>query len=150
MPVVDRDLGYKALLKRVARMAKAKAVLTVGIHDDAGSTGSGLAVATVATFHEFGLGNNPERSFLRSWFDAKQGDIAKQMTASEKAVVKGTLTQDQAIERLGLRFVAEIQAKIASGIPPANADSTVARKGSSTPLVDSGQLKSSITHKVEG
>ena len=148
MPIIDRDRGFKALVKRVGKMARSSGILTVGIHDDAGTTG-GLAVATVATFHEFGLGNNPERSFLRSWFDAKQASIAKQMTQAERAVVKGLITQEQAINRLGLRFVGEIQAKIASGIPPANAPSTAARKGSSTPLIDTGQLRSSVSHKVE-
>lgn len=148
MPIVDKDRGYKALVKRVIKMARSEAILTVGIHDDAGTTG-GLAVATVASFHEFGMGNNPERSFLRSWFDEKKSDIADMMTKSEKAVYKGDITQEQALERLGLRFAAEVQGKIVGGIPPANAESTVARKGSSTPLIDSGHLRSSIKHKVE-
>jgi len=147
--VSDRDKGYKALIRRVGRMSRRSAVLTVGIHDDAGAHPLGLSVAAIASFHEFGMGNNPERSFLRSWFDEKKGELQKQMTKSEVAVYKGRITQEQALERLGLRFAAEVQAKIVGGIPPANEPATIERKGSSTPLIDTGHLKASIKHKVE-
>jgi len=147
--VKDRDRGYKALMRRVGRMSRRTAVLTVGIHDDAGAHPMGLSVAAIASFHEFGMGNNPERSFLRAWFDEKKAKLQDQMTKSEVAVYKGMVTQEQALERLGLRFAAEVQAKIVGGIPPALDPATIERKGSSTPLVDTGHLKSSIKHKVE-
>lgn len=146
--ITDRDRGYKSLVRRIGKMSRKAAILTVGIHDDAGSTG-GLSVAAVGGFHEFGMGNNPERSFLRSWFDEKEADIADMMTKAEVGVYKGTTTQEQALERLGLRFVGEVQAKIVGGIPPANDPATIARKGSSTPLIDTGHLKSAIKHKVK-
>ena len=41
------------------------------------------------------------------------------------------------------------EAKIASNIPPALAPETIERKGSSVALIDTGQLRSSITWQVE-
>ncbi len=146
----DKDKGFAALFKK---LKAGKATLTVGIHGAEGGTpdGSGkLTVGDVATIHEYGLGNCPERSFIRSWADENQ---AKNRITIEKvmgAVVSGRLSVKQSLDAIGLRFVAEMQARIVAGIEPPLAESTIARKGSSTPLIDTGQLKSSIRHKVEG
>jgi len=53
------------------------------------------------------------------------------------------------LTRFGLRYVGLIQQRISSGIAPPNSPVTVARKGSATPLIDTGQLRSSIRSKVE-
>lgn len=49
-------------------------------------------------------------------------------------------------EFLASKMVEEIQ----SGIPPALAQSTIDAKGSSTPLIDTGQMMGDITSKVTG
>jgi hypothetical protein len=66
-----------------------------------------------------------------------------------RTVIEGKRTSDQVLEILGQRAVGQIQERIASGIAPANAPSTVAKKGSSTPLIDTGVLRSSITYQVK-
>ena len=53
-----------------------------------------------------------------------------------------------ALQRIGLWAQSEIQQRISDGIPPQNAPYTINKKGSSTPLVDTGQLRSSISFKV--
>lgn len=52
-------------------------------------------------------------------------------------------------KRLGLILSARMRRKIRSGVPPKNAPLTVALKGSSKPLADSGRLFKSITWKIE-
>lgn len=145
----DIDKGQKALLERVT---KAKSgVVDVGIFSDKGSEaakkGKGVTVLDVATFNEFGLGV-PERSFLRGYVDENEARIKGMIKVLALAVEQGKFTKQQALDRLGLQIVGEIQKRIASSIPPPNAPSTIAKKGSSTTLVDTGQLRSSITHKV--
>jgi hypothetical protein len=49
---------------------------------------------------------------------------------------------------LGLLFVGQIQERIKANIAPENADSTIERKGSSTPLINGGQLWQSVKHEV--
>lgn len=148
MAVTDIDRGAKSLL---ARMAKSKGLsLTVGIHDSEGGASEGpLTVAEVATIHEFGTGTIPARSFLGAWADEKDSENKALIKAIGEQVVKG-LDAKTGLDRLGLKFVGSIQGRISQGIPPPNAPSTIAAKGSSTPLINTGQLRSSIRHKVEG
>ena len=146
--IVDKDKGYKALVKRVYGMGKP--TVSVGILEAEGAqeaAGSNITIAELAAIHEFGLGV-PERSFLRAWFDQNEDRARSFVTELLKAVVKGKYSKEQALELLGTKLQAEIQARISAGIDPANAPSTIARKGSATPLIDTGQLRSSMSYKV--
>ncbi len=145
--VVDRDRGYRELMKR---LKAAKLSLTVGVHQTEGAEPHGeLTVADIATIHEFGLGNVPERSFLRAWADENVEEIKKDLGGIGIAVVEGKLTAEQGLERFGVLAVGQIQKRIVAGIEPPLAPATIKRKGSSTPLVDTGQLKSAITYEVK-
>ena len=155
--VTDRDRGYKDLRKRLFGTANPK--ISVGILEadaDApakgGSKDEPLTILEVAIINEFGSEDGkhpPARSFIRAWFDGARGDIQERLNKEMLGVVAGKRTKEQALDRVGLWAVGEIQKRIAAGIDPANADSTIARKGSSTPLIDTGQLRSSISYKVE-
>ena len=140
----DVDKGYQALFRRLGKGAG----VTVGIHKDRGSDDhEGATVAEIATWAEFGLGQ-PQRSWLRDWVTEQEGDINKAISALGIEVIKGPLSAPQAIEQLGVLLKAKIQERMANGIPPENAESTIRQKGSSTPLIDTGQLRSSIDYKV--
>lgn len=143
MPVSVKDRGYNALLKR---MTQAAANVTVGIHEEEGSAseGDGVTVAEVASFHEFGLGV-PQRSFIRDWFDENLEANNERLRKLAQAVATGKLASlQQALERFGLFAVGSIQQRMAQGIGEDKADGTPAT------LVDTGQLRSSITSKVNG
>lgn len=155
------DHGYEALLKRM-RTAAAGARMTVGIHEAEGAQpAEGDDEATlldIAAYNEFGgppteakpNGNPPRRSFIADWADENIDEHREDLRKSAKAVLKGTLPSiENGLDRLGLRFVGEVQQRIKAGIEPENADSTIARKGSSTPLIGkTSQLFTSITHQV--
>lgn len=145
--IADIDKGWRKLLKK----AGLKKGLTVGIHAEEGGAahGEGATVAEVASYQEFGTETIPERSFIRAWADENQ---EKNLQMGEKifalAVARG-LDPIQAVNQIGQKLVSSIQARIAAGIPPALDPKTISRKGSSTPLIDTGQLKASIRYKVE-
>lgn len=143
--LIDKDRGYDALFKRLGKSAH----VTVGIHSDRGADGhgKGVTVADIASWAEFGLGQ-PERSWLRGWVEEQENDIEKAIRALGVAVVEGPLDAEEAIEQLGQLLKGKIQERIANGIAPPNAASTIARKGSSKPLIDSGQFRSSIDYKT--
>jgi hypothetical protein len=63
-------------------------------------------------------------------------------------VLLGRLSEDAALGLLGTKAVGEIQKRMARGIKPDNAPSTIAAKGSSTPLIDTGRLRQSVTYAV--
>lgn len=102
----------------------------------------------IANEHEFGLGV-PERSWLRDWVDENEAMIRNDLRRAAMRIIEGKLTAHQASDLLGTKYVAAIQTRIANGIQPPNAPSTIARKGSSTPLIDTGQFRSAITYIME-
>lgn len=149
--ITDRDRGFKALMRRVKGAAKGRGV-TVGIHSGEGGAPvpGGGTVIDVGTIHEFGLGDAPERSFIRRWADEDEADHRVTERKMAESIIKGQNTAAEALEKMGLLFAAEAQKFISDGrATPALDPVTIARKGSSTPLIDTGQLRSSITHKVE-
>lgn len=147
MPVRERDNSAKA----VAALLKLKnqRTIAVGVHArEGGATHreADTTVAELASWHEFGLGV-PQRSFVRGWYDESQGEIARVLTGRMHAVAQG-LDPEVALEQAALAFEGSMKERIADHIPPPLAPSTVAAKGSSTPLVDSGQLRNAIRGKV--
>lgn len=142
----DTDKGLKSLL---ARCGKGKIRLTVGVHaeEGAGTYPGGATVADVATWNEFGTERIPARPFLSGWVDGNQGLIAATLRKAGEKIVKGAEPL-AALDAAAQFFAGRVQAGIAAGVPPPNAESTAKRKGSGTPLVNTGQLRSSIRGKA--
>ncbi len=131
--------------------------ITVGVHaDDAAhthGTGEGLTVGDIATIHEFGApaANIPERSFIRAWADEAlaSGYIATTLRTQMQQVVAGKRPLEQALNRCALAFEGAVKQRIANNIPPPLAPATIARKGSSVALIDTGQLRNAIRGVVK-
>lgn len=128
--------------------------VVVGIHAEEGGANhdeeSGLTIAEIGAYHEFGLGDNPRRSFIADWADENQEKRMKAVAGIQRQVVAGKIDADTAANRIGLMFQSEIQKRIAD--TPADWEplsrETIRRKGSSKPLIDTGALRGSITYKV--
>jgi hypothetical protein len=153
--IVDKDNGYDALMKASATWGDKSIRIGVLDKDGGESHGGGTTVIDVATWNEFGVKDEkgdwkiPPRSFIRAFGDQERAEAVKLLKRLYALVVMGRMTEEKALDMFGVWAVGRIQARIAQGIPPANADSTVRRKGSSTPLIDTGQLRSSISFEVE-
>lgn len=126
---------------------------------DATHVDSGMTLIEIAATHEFGSadGHIPERSFIRSTLYVRsQAALAQKIEAAAKLVIDGKLEPKKALELLGTFAASEIKNTItfneADGYGeypyPPLADSTIKAKGSSVPLIDTGQLKNSITYVV--
>lgn len=145
----SKDNGANAMIKAALQAAKG-VELRVGILEKGSQKAEGspdVTVADVATFNEFGLGV-PERSFIRAWYDEQLEENKRKFRALQAQVLRGEISQAVAFKRLGLVFVGDIQRRISAGILPQNAESTKKQKGSSVPLINTGQLRSSITSEV--
>lgn len=158
MKVTDKDRGFKALQKRLKDLAQPEGWgITVGVHDDAGThTNSTMSVADVALIHEFGApaANIPRRSFIGSWFDENGKALAAKSSPDLAAYLKGTMAKMQVLARAGARAVGGIQQRISRGGPYPDAPgglkpATIKRKGSSVPLIDLGQLRTSVTWAIK-
>lgn len=126
--------------------------LEVGVFGDGGEPN----YVMIASVHEFGavinngkaIINIPERSFLRSTFDEKEAEWYEFLKKQIVAVVKSNGKSKFVWEMLGTKMVADIQKKIRDLKEPPNAPSTIATKGSSSPLIDTGGLRQRITYRV--
>ena len=141
------DRVWRGVLKRVSEMKRAS--VRVGVMGDAGDE-KGVSLAEIAAYHEFGTSTIPERSFLRATFYGHAAEGLRVMCEKlSKAIIEGKLDEPRALGLLGTWAVAEVKKTIRASIAPELAPATIAAKGSSLPLVDSGQLINSITYVVE-
>lgn len=127
-----------------------KAFVRAGILEPAASSpheGSNLSIGELGAVHEFGSsdGRVPQRSFIRGWFDESQAAITALFLSQFRLAAAGKIFYEQAVERCALTCAAAIQRRIVAGIDPPLKQATIDRKGSSTPLIDTGVLKSAIT-----
>jgi phage gpG-like protein len=156
MSVQDRDLGFKKILNNLPKLHKKVKVgvqgsdATEAKENSDGETIEGLTVVDVATFHEFGTENVPQRSFLGDTIDKNKGRYFAIMEKMKTQVLTGQMDVDKALSIIGLEIASNAKERIKAGIAPKLDDQTIAKKGSSTPLIDSGQLRQSITFVVEG
>jgi hypothetical protein len=148
----DTDRGYAALMQRVLAIAHPR--IAVGIHEAQGAAtkktreeGAPPTVVDVAAWAEFGIGQ-PERSWLRAWYDGYHRQGHKEIARMLATVIQGRQPMQRGLEQIGQRFVGLIQLRIAQGVPPPNSPVTIRMKGSSKPLIDTGQFRSSITYSV--
>ena len=65
-------------------------------------------------------------------------------------VLSGQSSAEELCEKMGNVIQKDIRKKIRDIKTPPNAPSTIARKGSSNPLIDTGLLHQSVTYKVRG
>lgn len=152
--VTDVDRGYKKLVAALSEHPHG--AVRVGIQGDeaaAPHAGAGEPLPNVAigVIHEFGVPEVgiPERSFLRSTYDAKIGDYATILKKGARDVYDGKVTSERVLGRVGEKFASDVKGTINAGIDPPLQPATIARKGSSKPLIDSGQLKGSISWRYE-
>ena len=142
------DHGYKVLMESVAGLSEPTSIAVGVLERDAQTEDGAVTVLDVGTWNEFGTVGIPSRSFIRDWVDGNRKRAQGILKKLLQRVIAGELTEDAALEQFGAWAKGEIQVRIARGVPPPNAASTVKRKGSSTPLIDTGILRSSIDYEV--
>lgn len=150
--ITDRDRGFAAMVARLAKHPSVKVgVLSDEPKEERDGAGEEISLLEVAAIHEFGApaANIPQRSFIRETVDVKREEIQRLQLVQAQRIVKGDVEPEAAVEQIGARVKGMIQQRIAAGIEPPNAPSTIERKGSSKPLVDTGQLRESIDYQVE-
>ena len=111
---------------------------------------SGVNVLQVAVWHEYGFGNNPQRSFLRMPFMVEREKLAATIGRQWDRVVDGA-DPEQALGLIGAQATNISKAAFTSAGYGNWPDITEARKrekGSSQILVDNAILRNSITWAV--
>jgi len=156
----DTDMGLAAIFNETEKLKNM--CVKVGITEDVGSQSvDGVAtLAQIAAWNELGVlgppvsengGDKwriPPRPFIRGFVDGKRELIQKTLDRLGQMVADGKLKAEEAMARLGEFGQSGVKSYIRSGAFTPNATSTVARKGSSKPLIDTGTLRNSIRYQV--
>lgn len=155
LTVTDQDTGYRDLMKRLGG-AQSVSVL-VGVRSSGGTelevSDEGIVserpdLADIARWNEFGTAHIPERSFLRATIDLNRAKYLRMLQDAVGAMIDG-MPPLMAYGRIGMVAVGDVQRRIVQRIPPPNAPSTIAKKGSDVPLIDTGRLRQSVDYTVE-
>lgn len=91
----------------------------------------------------------PERSFLRGGFDSCHKQVVKKTEKTLEKALHGEIAEDVFFRLVGLMLQSEIQNFARNVSSPPNHPFTVGKKGSSSPLVDTGDMIGAIAFEVE-
>lgn len=144
MTVKNFQISQIELLKKLQDFRGGKSV-TVGIHGDAGSVKDGsMTQAQNGALQNYGNDKIPARPWLIPGVESATRDIAD---AIAEAVEAGA-TLDDTMNQIGAFAAGATQQYITDLKQPPNAAYTIAKKGSSNPLIDTGSMRASVTWKV--
>lgn len=147
--VEDRDLGMRRILRELNDLGGA--FVTVGMQQDATPRAEGeVDNVRLMAIHEFGVPELgiPERSVLRAAFDANVDKYTQFMSDATDRIVADTSTVERELGLLGELVKADDVRRIDDQIPPPLSQFTIELKGSTTPLIDTSQMKQALRAKV--
>lgn len=141
----------KQVMKRAEKLNQLQ--LVVGIPNDENSRedSDGITNAELGIIHEFGVPERgiPERSFLRSTVSEESAkNLGRLGNVQIAEFLEGKTSAHDVFATIGVYLQGKIVEKITDGEFEPNNENTVKRKGSSKPLIDTGQLRASITYEV--
>ena len=91
----------------------------------------------------------PERSFIRTGHDANVERIIKQTERALGQVIAGKMSVDDMLDLYGQQMATAIKLYMRDLKTPPNHPYTIEQKGSSNPLIDTGELLESITWRKD-
>ena len=137
--------GFPAEFKSIN--AKKKSTEFNPFGDDAVTVDDNVTVLDAAIWNEFGTSDIPERSFVRTAFDKNRKKYEKKTEKLLVAIYSSKMTVERALDILGLMLENDIKDMIRNGSFEELSARTIAKKGSSKPLIDTGQMINSVRFK---
>ena len=134
------------LKKMLGELAKLE--VRVGFQHGDATEEDGTDICDVAAWNELGTSRAPSRPFLRQSVDDNEGKINSFLNAQKKAILSGTSAKD-VLNKIGIFQKDLIQEKILQGDFVPNAPSTIAKKKSDRPLIDTGRMRQSVNYVIK-
>lgn len=108
------------------------------------------AVVDRAIWNHYGTSRGiPARPFLLNAIRKNRSEYLRFLKSSGARILRGEMTLETAMRQLGIMAQGDIQQEITDLRTPPNAPSTIAQKGSSNPLIDTGEMRSKVTWQVK-
>lgn len=144
MSTIENFSIEKELLSRI-KITKddKKEILEVGFFAEA-KYESGIQVAAVARYNEFGTSKVPPRPFFRNAIKQNKNKWSKFLA---RELSKNIGAKD-ALKKLGEMMRSDIVMSITRLKDPPNSPKTIKRKKSSNPLINTGTLRRSVQYNV--
>tara|TARA_R110000787_G_scaffold129434_2_gene241262 strand:- start:1146 stop:1613 length:468 start_codon:yes stop_codon:yes gene_type:complete len=115
-------------------------VLTKGVVNEFGTTKAGKN-------HDIVI---PERSFIRSTYNKNYKKVSRRFGQIAKSIGDGNFRVTDKLRLIGVEQEAAIKKTMVDLKIPPNAASTIAKKGSSNPLIDTGETREKISSELRG
>lgn len=139
------DHGYRRLLSAAERKHKLK----IGVFGAQAAASHGyLTNGELMAVHENGTEHIPARRPIGGYVEEKADLILRDLELVAQGVLLQKITPKLGLTQLGLRHVGLMKQRISDGLSPPNTPETIRRKRSSTPLIQTGQLRNSIASQV--
>jgi len=136
----------KKYFKELQKLANLE--VQVGFQAGESKEKDGADVAEIAAYNEFGSSSTPARPFMKQSFEKHKDQLQQACDVVNKTITDGG-TADQALAKLGVFCKGLVQQEIVDGGFAPNAESTIERKGSSQPLIDTGTMRQSVNYVVK-
>ena len=135
--------------KRFRKMLEDMADLEVciGFQHGKATEDDGTDVCDVAAWNELGTEHIPARPFLRKSVDENKDKIDSFLQARKKDLLAG-VSVEHVLKEIGIFQKDLVKEKITEGRFKKNKGSTIKRKGSSKPLIDTGRMRQSVDYVI--
>lgn len=183
---IDFQAAQDAIRRELEKF-RAKKIVTVGIHEEAGNVEDGsLTMAHLGAIQNFGAdidhpggtsygyaskaaADRGEVRFLKSgsgymtlgetgphritiparpWLEPGVASATQEIIETIADGIEDGKTPDETLEAVGLVAAGAVKQYMTDLKTPPNAASTIKKKGSANPLIDTGALRASVTHSV--
>jgi HK97 gp10 family phage protein len=141
----ERDYGAKAIKKEIKKLKGS--YTEIGLFGNGGDASINLAER--ASIHEYGTrsGKIPSRPFMRNAFDNNKKQLKKFIIAEYSKLLDRRRKAKSVLKKIGAFMEGKQKDSILLGSFVELKPQTVSRKGSTKPLVDTGNMVGSIQHK---
>lgn len=137
--IKDFQLSLDELDLALSEFSDDGSVLTVGVHeDDNARDDDDVTNADIGAYNQFGTSNIPPRPFLDIGVMSGVDDYEQALNEREHENL------EDALKTIGVFAQGAVRQYMTDLQSPPNAESTIKKKGSSNPLIDTGELRSSI------
>ena len=144
MAKLSGGAALKAKLEQLSALVDKPETLNVGFLEGA-TYPDGTPVAAVAFWNEFGTRSIPARPFFRNMIAQGSPQWGEKLG---RVLVATKYDVDRSLKLMGEELSGELVASIDKTTEPPNSPQTIARKGFSKVLVDTGTMRRAVNYEV--
>ncbi len=137
----DKDMGMQRVIDEIN--------IEGGFVDTGVQPDEDEELLIIAGANEFGTKNIPARPYIRGAIDNSEAEILELAERYSGEIIDGTTSRYNALTFMGQFIEGLIKRYMINLRTPKNADSTIKKKGSDNPLINTGLLVGSIRYEVK-